>query len=109
MALIILTEKRRSKCVTCRIIFTLTFATGVTNAALALVVALLSMTTRFHAAAADNVKWMLQGGREKDWRGRTVFYNQQSIKAIVYVVGMNLIALAESGQIVRMEHWMHAT
>ena len=22
---------------------------------------------------------------------------------------MNLIALAESGQIVRMEHWMHAT
>ena len=67
MALIILTEKRRSKCVTCRIIFTLTFATGVTNATLALVVALLSMTTRFHAAAAaDNVKWMLQGGREKD-------------------------------------------
>ena len=111
MALIILTEKRRSKCVTCRIIFTLTFATGVTNAALALVVALLSMTTRFHAAAADNVKWMLQGGRERERlkRGRTVFYNQQSIKAIVYVVGMNLIALAESGQIVRMEHWMHAT
>ena len=35
----------------------------------------------------------------------SVFYNQQSIKAIVYVVGMNLIALAESGQIVRMEHW----
>ena len=62
------------------------------------------MTTRFHAAAADNVKWMLQGGRERERlkRGRTVFYNQQSIKAIVYVVGMNLIALAESGQIVRM-------
>ena len=25
----------------------------------------LSMTTRFHAVAADNVKWMLQGGKGK--------------------------------------------